>query len=69
MTQSDFQNWKQDPVTQAFFEACQYRIEDTKDILAMSAGFDSTNDNFNRGFIAAYQEMQEFRVDDLGEVE
>ena len=65
MTSSDFQNWKLDPVTRAFYEACTIRVEDAKDILAASAGLDSVQDNFNRGFIAAYLEMQDFHVDDL----
>ena len=65
MTYNDFQNWKLDPVTRAFFEACAIRIWDVKDLLATSAGIDASNDNFNRGFIAAYTEMQDFRIEDL----
>jgi len=65
MTLSDFQNWSMDPVTKAFFEACKIRIEDAKETLAASAGLDAVNDNFNRGFIAAYNEMQDFHVEDL----
>jgi hypothetical protein len=60
----DFQQWKTDPITEAFMEACQDRIEDTKEILVISAGLDAVNDNFYRGFVRAYQEMLEFRVDE-----
>lgn len=63
MTYSDFQNWLSDPVTKAFYEACQIRIEDAKDELSRSAGIDSLQDNFYRGFIHAYREMQDFRID------
>lgn len=65
----DFVNWKQDPVTKAFFEAANQRIEDAKDLLASSAGIDSTTDRFLVGMIQAYRELQEFRIDDLGGVE
>ena len=62
---SDFIEWKSNPVTRAFFEACNERIEDAKDNLSISAGIDSTQDNLIRGIIYAYREMQEFRIDDL----
>lgn len=64
ISKSDFDNWKADPVTKAFWEACQYRIEDAKEILATSAGLDGVNDNFTRGFIAAYNEIRQFRYED-----
>jgi hypothetical protein len=64
---SDFQNWKSDPVTQAFMTACEERVEDAKEVLANSAGLDPINDNVYRGFILAYREMQDFRIDGLGE--
>ena len=63
ISKSDFQNWKMDPVTIAFFEACEERAEDAKEILAMSAGLDSISDNFHRGFVAAYLEIPQLRVD------
>jgi hypothetical protein len=62
---SDFANWKSDPVTKAFLEACYLRIQDAKNTLAASAGLNSTEDNFNRGFIHAYSEVFDFRIDDL----
>lgn len=67
LTKSEFEEWKQSEVTKAFFQAADFRIQETKDILGNSAGLDSTADNFYRGFIQAYMEMEEFRVDDLQE--
>ena len=64
ISQSDFEHWKADPVTKAFFYACHERIEDAKNVLANQAGINSIEDNVLRGFIRAYQEMQEFRVED-----
>jgi len=64
MTLSDFKNWTLDPVTKAFYEACRIRIQDAKDNLAVGAGLDSAQDNFNRGFIYAYEEMQQFRMEE-----
>ncbi len=63
ITKDQFQQWENDQVTEAFMEAAKERVEDAKDILASQAGIDSTTDNFYRGFIAAYSEMQDFRVD------
>ena len=67
VTKSEWQAWKADPITRAFYQASYERIAEVKDILANYAGIDSVNDNFNRGFIRAYVEMLDFRVDDLQE--
>lgn len=64
ISQSDFENWRLDPVTKAFFTACEYRIEDAKELLATQAGINPVEDNLLRGFIRAYREMQEFRIED-----
>ena len=61
ITKSDFQSWKDHPVTIAYFDACKLRVEDAKDILANSAGLSSEYHNFYRGFIAAYREK--FSID------
>jgi len=66
--QSDFENWKGDFVTKAFFQAAQERIEGAKDVLSVQAGFDAAQDNYLRGLIQAYREIQDFRIDDLEEV-
>lgn len=65
MTYSDFINWRSDPVTKAFFEAANQRVEDTKEILSTSAGIDKEQDTFYRGFIHAYREMQDFHMEDV----
>ena len=67
ITSGDFENWKQDLVTQAFMYAVTERIEDAKEVLATQAGLDLNEDNFLRGFIRAYRECLLFRVDDLQE--
>lgn len=65
ITKTEWGDWKQDNITRAFFSAADQRIEDAKDILSVTAGMDVEENNWYRGFIAAYREMQEFRVDDL----
>lgn len=67
ISKSEFQEWKTSDVTKAFYVACKNRMDDAKDILASSAGLDSDSDNFYRGFIAAYNEIPEFRVEDTHE--
>ena len=52
-SQSDFENWKGDFVTKAFFQAAHERIEDAKDVLSVQAGIDSNQDNYLRGLIQA----------------
>ena len=64
ISQSDFANWQLDPVTIAFRQACLERVEDSKEILSVSAGIDSDADNYLRGFIAAYNEIRQFRIED-----
>lgn len=64
---SDFENWKSDQVTKAFFQAAQERVESAKEVLSVQAGMDGVQDNYLRGFIQAYRELQDFRIDDLQE--
>lgn len=63
----DFTLWKQDPVTIAWFEACQQRVEEGKEQLASQAGADPVFDGFVRGVIHAYREMMTFSVEDIDE--
>jgi hypothetical protein len=65
ITSEDFILWKNEPITQAFYEACQERVEEAKEQLAVTAGTDIEMNNFLRGFIHAYREMTEFRVEDV----
>ena len=62
---SDFLNWKSDPVTKAFFQAAQERVEECKDVLSTSGGNNKLNIRFFVGMIHAYRELQEFRVEDF----
>lgn len=64
ITKSDYDEWLNHPVTEAFKEACAVRIQDAKDELATRAGLDPDADNFTRGFIHAYNEIKEFYVED-----
>lgn len=68
LTATDFYNWKQDPMTKAFFEACEGRVQEAISQLITSAGLDSNSDNYTRGFIAAYEEIAQVRFDDVVEV-
>jgi len=68
ISQNDFENWKADPVTKAFLLAAQERVEGAKEVLSVQAGLDVNQDNYIRGLIQAYREMQDFRIDDLEEV-
>lgn len=65
VTASDFNDWIQNPVTKAFKLAMVDRITEAKDILGTQAGINTSEDNYLRGFIQAYREALEFRVDDL----
>lgn len=64
INQQDFNDWKVQPVTRAFFLAAQERIDECKDLLSYSAGTDQAQDRLLVGLITAYREMQEFRVED-----
>jgi len=64
INQQDFNDWKAQPVTRAFFLAAQERIEECKDVLSYSAGTDQAQDRLLVGLITAYREMMEFRVED-----
>jgi hypothetical protein len=67
ISKDDIYLWKNDPVTQAWFEACRTRAADAAEILVETAGVDSQNDNFYRGFIKAYAEMTDFSVEDANQ--
>ena len=67
ISSEDFYKWKVDPVTRAFFEAAEQRIEDAKEVLAFSAGNDAGYDRQIVGLIQAYREMQNFRTEDIND--
>lgn len=64
ISKEDFRQWKSEPITEAFYEACLERVGETKDLLAQSAGLDQAQDNFYRGFIWAYREIFDFRIEE-----
>lgn len=65
LTKEEWIDWKNSPVTRAFYAAVNIRIEDAKEVLASTAGIEPDTDNFYRGFIAAYREMLEFTIEDV----
>ena len=65
ITKSEWNDWKQDQITRAFYAAADQRIDDAKDILSVTAGMDVEENNWYRGFIAAYREMFDFHVEDV----
>lgn len=67
ITYDDYVLWKNDPMTKAWFEACQIRVEEGKEQLATQAGSDPVFDGFVRGVIHAYREMMSFSVEELNE--
>ena len=65
ISQNDFETWKADPVTKAFMIALADAVEAVKEDLAASAGLDSADDNFKRGYIRANMDALLFRVEDI----
>lgn len=63
ISKGDWEAWKANGVTKAFFAAMIERIEDCKNDLGTSAGIESDFDNFRRGFIHAYREALNFDID------
>ena len=68
ITKEEWIDWKANLVTKAYFQAAQERIEDAKDLLATSAGFDPPQDSFWRGFIQAYRELRDLRIEEVEEI-
>lgn len=62
---SEFQDWRSNPVTKAFFDAANIRIQEAKDVLGHSAGSEPLYDRHLVGMIAAYEEMKEFKVEGM----
>lgn len=63
----DFQQWKASPVTSAFLSACQDQLKTANDALIRSAGLNSNDDNFYRGYIRAYLEVMDLTLEDMVE--
>lgn len=69
LTRSDFENWRQDPVTKAFYLAFAEQIGQVKEHLSSVAGLNPNDDNYFRGYIKAMQDALEFRIEDLQETD
>ena len=67
ISKTEWTDWKTNLVTRAFYAACNQRVEDAKEILGGTAGIEPEQDNYLRGFIAAYKEMNDFRIEDIEE--
>ena len=64
ITKEEFLQWKESPVTKAVFEVIDNRIEDAKEVLAVTAGEDCKKDGILVGMIRAFRELQEINYDD-----
>jgi hypothetical protein len=64
---SDFNNWKQDSVTEAFMQVVYERMEDCKNHLSVTAGLDSIEDNKTRGYLLALRDILQLSFDDVQE--
>jgi len=61
---TDFATWKAEPVTKAFFEVVQGRIEEAKELLSTSAGADPLYDRWLVGFISSNRDILNVKFDD-----
>lgn len=69
ISKEEFDGWKSQTVTKAFYAACKERINDAVEVLANEAGLNATQDNFLRGMVYAYREVLSFHVVDEDEVD
>ena len=69
ISQTDFDLWFSDPITKSYKLALVDRIGQVKELLATTAGLDSNEDNFRRGYVQALLDALDFRLDDLQEAE
>lgn len=65
ITVPDFQDWKSQPVTKAFFVDMDSRIQAVAGELADSAGLDSLLDRFRAGYIQAIRDILAVGHEDL----
>ena len=64
----DYVLWKNDPMTIAWFEACQLRVEEAKEQIVGTNAEDVAFGAYLRGMVAAYREMTTFTVEEMNEV-
>lgn len=65
--QSEFADWKANPVTKQVFLVLQTRENDIKDQLAESAGIDNLQDRYFAGYLAAIRDVVKMSVEDVNE--
>ena len=69
ISRSDFDNWIADSVTKAYKIALAEGISQIKEVLATSAGLDTNEDNFRRGYITGLSDALNFSITDLEDSE
>ena len=67
ISQSDFNNWKQDEVTKAVMAAVQQRAADYVTTLLGLATDDLNQVNWAKGYIFACQELLDISFEEAGE--
>lgn len=65
ITVPDFQDWKSQPVTKAFFVVLDERIQDTAGRLAETAGIDQILDRYRAGYIQGIRDVLGIDFDDV----
>ena len=65
MTKEQFLDWKQHPATKVIFDVFLARIDQGRDELEASAGFDSISDAKKSGKLAAYRDIVSITYEDL----
>lgn len=67
ISSTEFYNWKSDPVTTMMMIVINQRIDQAKDLLASSAGVDSNQDNYLRGYIASNLDILNIDLESMEE--
>lgn len=64
ISKEDFANWRQDPVTKAFYEALNEQIELAKDELAINQE-NVYSDDWYKGYIVAVRDVVKFDLEEF----
>jgi hypothetical protein len=67
LNRSEFQDWKNNPVTETVFLRIAERIRETERILGTTAGMDTSEDRYRVGTIQAYKNLLEIDWEDLSD--
>jgi hypothetical protein len=63
----EFNDWKENPVTQAVFVIIAERIRETERELGATAGVDAAGDRYRVGTIQAYKNLLDIDFEDLSD--